>query len=81
MYGQESLVNIHTPRTRVITTATHTFVGLADDPSRPLNSVGWAWKRIVTATGDVDWALKDGIPTMDHVFTGIGGDTLIYDYS
>jgi len=69
MIGLQVLALIDTPKMRVYISGTNTFVAIAKTVSTLTTEALWACYRL-DASGNVDWAKKNNVPTNDFVFLG-----------
>lgn len=80
MIGLQVLAIIDTPKTRVYTSGTNTFVAIAKTVSTLTTEALWACYRLDT-NGNVDWAKKNNVPTNDFVFLGTEVAVLALPYT
>lgn len=74
------LALIDTPKSRVYTSGTDTFVAIAESISTLTTEVGWACYRLDT-DGNVDWAKNNSVATKEFVFTGVEADVIALTYT
>lgn len=80
MIGLQVQALIDTPKMRVYTSGTDTFVAIAKTVSTLTTEELWACYRI-DVDGNVDWAKKNSVPTNDFVFLGTEVAVLALTYT
>lgn len=82
MSGLITVADINVPKSRSNASANPSYIYTAiakDVAVKTTDDTGWAVYRTELATGNVDWAKKNGVPTKEYVFSGTDYHLLSFD--